>query len=142
MKKILIAATAVLFSSHMAFGQAISNLPSVEGAVDDTMDSELGDIITNLPGRPGSEECICWELCEILAALTSGQFNTQSEAETAVVTSLIQDRTNGIIMGLKNDGKFDPSQVKPNRVTLKYSDDFNVEATVKLLKAAGKAVLR
>ena len=124
-----------------ASADMIGDFGQVEQAVADTMSSELGDILTDLPGLPPIIDCGCPHLCGFLAALASGEVRGE-EVQVAALTALTKDRAMGLEMALAAGGKFDASMMTPVEAKMDYTDDFDPERAVDLLKRAGAAVLR
>lgn len=141
LKKTLAILAVSAAMTGAANADIIGDLPGVQGAINDMMGNEmgnLGDIIVDLPPII---DCGCPHLCGWLAMMGRGLI-PPAMAQQELVSALLQDQTNGTLMAVKMGGKFDPELMGRVSVKMEYSDTFDAKRVSALMQRASKAVFR
>lgn len=131
---------AVPFSSAQA--QVLNNIPSIENDLNQGMGDELNDIILTLPDMGPDLECVCYNVCQVLAAIARGNFRTEAAQEAALAEAMIADKMGGMISAVRNGGKLDMELMGKATFKMSFAKNYDPKATAVLLERTGKAILR
>lgn len=145
-KKMLktILSTAVILAAPISTVQAqtLNLLPDIEDSVNQGMASEMEDIILGLPGEGPDLTCICYQTCEVLAAIARGDFPNAAAEEAALAAAMLADKTGGMISAIRNGGKLDMERMGKVTFKMRYAKGYDGKATAKLLARTGKVILK